>query len=73
MIEWRWQLRPLTVRDATANNLADVLDFSRRNLVAPQIVVPPGPYGALCPPTNVLDDEWLGVAEIAQRLGIGVL
>ena len=27
MIEWRWGLEPLTVRDATANNLADVLDF----------------------------------------------
>ena len=29
MIEWRWGLEPLTVRDATANNLADVLDFRR--------------------------------------------
>jgi phospholipase C len=27
MIEWRFGLEPLTVRDAAANNLADVLDF----------------------------------------------
>jgi hypothetical protein len=27
MIEWRWNLPPLTVPDATANNLATALDF----------------------------------------------
>jgi phospholipase C len=32
MIEWRFGLPPLTVRDQTANNLADVLDFSAPNL-----------------------------------------
>jgi phospholipase C len=48
-IEWRWALEPLTVRDATANNLADVLDFSRRNRWASQYAVPPGPFGAPCP------------------------
>ena len=30
MIEWRWDLPPLTVRDATANDLAEALDFKRR-------------------------------------------
>ena len=29
MIEWRFGLKPLTPRDAAANNLADVLDFSQ--------------------------------------------
>jgi len=29
LTEWRWKLRPLTVRDATDNNLAEALDFSR--------------------------------------------
>jgi phospholipase C len=72
MIEWRWRLRPLTVRDATANNLADVLDFSRRNFNAPDIVVPPGPYGAPCPSSNPLDDEWLAVAQIAEQLGLSI-
>jgi phospholipase C len=30
MIEWRWDLEPMTLRDKTANNLADTLDFSKR-------------------------------------------
>jgi phospholipase C len=29
MIEWRWDLEPMSARDANARNLADVLDFSR--------------------------------------------
>ena len=40
MIEWRWRLRPLSVRDARANNLATVLDFGRRDLRAPKYQVP---------------------------------
>jgi phospholipase C len=28
MIEWRWGLKPLTPRDANANNIASVLDFA---------------------------------------------
>jgi phospholipase C len=49
MIEWRWHLRPLTVRDATANNLAEALNFSRANYDAPQFPVPDGFFGGLCP------------------------
>jgi phospholipase C len=30
MIEWRWGLEPMSLRDKTANNLADTLDFSTR-------------------------------------------
>src|SRR5262249_23500836 len=30
LIEWRWSLPPLSIRDAQANDLASVLDFSRR-------------------------------------------
>jgi len=30
MIEWRWDLPPLSARDANARNLAEVLDFSSR-------------------------------------------
>ena len=41
MIEWRWGLKPLTVRDAAARNLAEVLDFqSKPNLSAPRWNVP---------------------------------
>ena len=45
MIEWRWGLAPLTVRDATTNNLADLLDFAQPDLAAPAFAVPAGPFG----------------------------
>ena len=30
MIEWRWGLEPMTLRDRYAKNLADALDFTKR-------------------------------------------
>ena len=48
LIEWRWNLDPLTVRDAAANNLADELDFKNPSLKAPTYDVPPI-VGAPCP------------------------
>jgi len=50
MVEWRWGLEPMTLRDRTAKNLAEVLDFSQRRpavelpaFTAPPIVAcPPG-------------------------------
>ena len=48
MIEWRWSLPSLTVRDAGANNLADVLDFTNKSLTAPSFTVPTGPFGGAC-------------------------
>jgi phospholipase C len=51
LIQWRWGLQPLTVRDATANNLADELDFKAPQTSAPVIGVPAGPFGAPCPAT----------------------
>jgi phospholipase C len=41
MIEWRWDLQALSVRDAKANNLADELDLSTVDLTAPDFAVPP--------------------------------
>src|SRR5437867_2539648 len=44
LIESRWDLAPLTVKDAKANNLADALDFSKARLQASRsthIVVEP--------------------------------
>jgi phospholipase C len=49
LVEWRWGLQPLSVRDRAANNLAAELDFSRRNLSAPKIAAPRLVAGALCP------------------------
>ncbi|GAC1597577.1 MAG: hypothetical protein NVS3B21_22300 [Acidimicrobiales bacterium] len=54
MIEWRWQLPALTIRDATAHNLAEVLDFGATTL-APAITLPPDytPISPPCPPGGV--------------------
>jgi len=57
MIEWRWNLRPLTVRDANANNLAEALDFDAPNLNAPRFTVPAGPFPQLCFSGTIVDRE----------------
>lgn len=53
MIEWRFGLPPLTVRDQTANNLADVLNFASPDVSAPAFTVPTGPFGTPCSPTAI--------------------
>ena len=67
MIEWRWSLRPLTVRDSGANNLAQALDFGARNLNAPVFNVPAGPFGTLCAPLS--SDEVELPLSFAAELG----
>jgi len=49
MIEWRWGLDPLTVRDATANNLADELDFTQVDPTPPPVYSVPAVTGVVCP------------------------
>src|SRR5581483_9522627 len=49
LLEWRFGLAPLSVRDAHAANLANALDFSHRNLHAPHVTVPALKVGAACP------------------------
>lgn len=49
LIEARWGLEPLTVRDATATNLADDLDFAHPDFSAPLFRVPVGFFGVPCP------------------------
>jgi len=49
MIEWRWGLYPLTVRDATANNLADELDFTQVDPTPPPVYSVPAVTGVACP------------------------
>ena len=49
MIEANWDLAPLGVRDASAPNLAEELDFSHPSADAPRIEVPGGPFGVPCP------------------------
>jgi phospholipase C len=68
MIEWRWNLRPLTVRDANANNLAEVLDFDSPNLAAPAFNVPAGPYPQSCFSGAIVDREAV-LGEFARLFG----
>ena len=72
MIEWRWNLPPLTVGDEGANNLAAVLDFAAPNLKTKQFSVPAGPFGQLCLPAAAApqaDAEWLPLLNMAAEFG----
>jgi phospholipase C len=70
LIEWRWNLRALTVRDSTANNLVEALDFSNPNLAAPVFAVPDGPFGALCTSaTSASLEAELALLELAAGFG----
>ena len=61
MVETRWGLAPLGARDASANDLAQVLDFSQSPRSAPQYPVPPIVVGAACPdPVAVTDPFRVG-------------
>lgn len=69
MIEWRWHLEPLTVRDQTANNIAESLDFSQKNLAAPVFSVPPGPFGEICSTSISAPNEFDLLGNVAAGLG----
>jgi phospholipase C len=68
MIEARWSLPPLTIRDQTANNLADVLDFTKTNLHAPQYNVPAA-VGAPCGTPSPSAEDWSGLLTLARSSG----
>jgi len=81
LIERRWRLEPLTVRDREANNLANELDFHDADLSAPDFAVPPGPFGGACAPTAgaaalpaaqiapASGEEWAGLQAVARQSG----
>jgi phospholipase C len=69
MIEWRWSLPPLTMRDAAANNIAVDLDFSdkaRKN--APRYDVQSGFFGAPCGTTPAVN-KWDILRQLAAGFG----
>jgi phospholipase C len=70
MIEWRWGLPPLTLRDRAARNLAEVLDFGHApNLTAPAWSVPTE-ISPPCSPIPGADFEaWHGLADLARSVG----
>jgi phospholipase C len=67
MIEWRWGLPPLTVRDAEATNLAEILDFRNAKPRRPLYDVPDPRVPTPCGTPE--DDEWLTLASIARIWG----
>jgi phospholipase C len=71
MIEWRFGLPPLTVRDAAANNLAEVLDFANPpQLSAPRYHVPfPITLGCLLDDHVHHGEDWPELAARALALG----
>ena len=71
LIEWRFGLAPLSVRDAKANNLADALDFSHSNLDAPRFAVPAA-TSLPCAPVSEPDAEWAELAALARTYGFPV-
>ncbi len=80
MIEWRWGLDPLTVRDATANNLADELDFTQPDPTPGPVYTVPDVVGTFCPidpreivtataPTVGTRAYWRALRDSARRHG----
>jgi phospholipase C len=74
MIEWRWGLAPLTVRDAHAINLARVLDFGAPNTASQTYTVAPfDPTTAGCATaaaeSGVEAREWKPLIKLAKAHG----
>ncbi len=74
MIEDRWSLPPLTVRDASANSLAGALAAGRPDVRASQYDVPAGPFGGPCgaaPPGTPASSEaeWDALRDVARAAG----
>jgi len=71
LIEWRFGLAPLTVRDAAANNLAEVLDFGAPPVLdAPRYHVPqPITFGCLLPLHAHSGEDWPELAAAARSRG----
>ena len=84
MIEWRWNLPPLTVRDARASNIAESLDFSTRVPEAPAFTVANQVYGTACGTIALAPGskaakarekhraEWRALRDLAARHGYPV-
>jgi len=70
MIEWRWNLPSLTPRDASANNIAGALDFSKAKRNAPTYSVPAGPFGGACSTAAApVAGEWELLGAAARAAG----
>jgi hypothetical protein len=72
MIEQRFGLAPLTIRDRTANDLGSELATSP-DLRAPTYSVPAGPFGGACsvptPGAPSPEAEWGPLRDLARAAG----
>jgi phospholipase C len=73
MIEWRWNLPSLTVRDASATNLAEALDLGQPPAPrAPGYAVPGSFLPSPCvsgAASRAEASEWVGLASVARAFG----
>lgn len=86
LIEKRWNLPPLAVRDANALSLGTALDFAQRPRTAPSYAVAPVLAGVACPAEGPVtagstgaatlrrteEDEWGGLYDLARSTGWNV-
>jgi phospholipase C len=72
LIEWRFGLPALAPRDAAANSLASVLDFSRADLAAPGYDVPRVVATPCAPVRASAEVELADLLPVARRAGFAV-
>ena len=68
-IETRWELPPLTIRDAQANDLGLELTPTPGTRQPPQYAVPEGPFGQPCLPAPPVEEDWTGLKQLAASSG----
>jgi phospholipase C len=68
LIESRFGLQPLTVRDAQANDLTAELTGTP-DARAPDYAVPAGPFGGACGAGPASEEEWAPLRDLAARSG----
>jgi len=69
LVEWRWGLQPLAARDAAANNLAEVLDFTTKRTDNPSIPTLTAQPRIACGPTSTKASKPAAVAGPAPGPG----
>jgi phospholipase C len=68
LIEWRWNVPPLTERDAAMNNLALALNFAAPNVSVPSLPQALPPVPSPCGQGGILDGSPAGVTDSYQLL-----
>jgi phospholipase C len=66
LIEWRWNLKPLTARDASGDvgNLAFALDLAHPDPTVPPLPNPSPPLPVPCPPSLSAASSEVGLEDL---------